>query len=1139
MCHWAGSWYAECALTCATSADCPAEGQPVCGDGGVDQWSCDPDGVCVVEHTPCGPEALSCLELDGGPTCVGCATDADCDPPSCVDGDVLLERECTPEHACAGVEVPCAAQSGCVLEAPGPDETHFWQDYGCVDDACALAAETECPLGCSEEPPGGCITCVDDGDCADAEICVHGGTVDAYCGCTDDTACENGGVPWCTGPDELVGWTCQFFECVDKYVDCLGDGKICVDSAEGAACAGCTGDADCGDGEVCLYPGQDEAACACVSGDACPGGTGGCCSAEESWGCEDALCQACVCLHGPECCDQADDYWNPYCAGVAAQECAGYCPCDDSPCCEPHTGGGCAEAACESCVCADMPSCCSGEWTAECATLAALGTCAGVCPCAGPCCDAHASPGCDDYPCQACVCSQEPYCCGDAGEWNYQCAADARGLCADACACAERGPCCLGHEGQGCEEPLCEACVCDLDPSCCTTEWTAACAALAGGAQCAETCGCPGGCCEAGTDPGCVDTACMECVCDGYAPGCCLDGWGADCADYAMNECNPTCGCDDWLDCASPHETPGCGEPLCADCVCDVLPSCCSGAWTQDCAIKARTACGDVCPIDGPCCVGGEHGDCSSPTCEACVGGYFSLCVGLGLEGAWSEMCANFATYLCGEACDCDADCCASQGGQGCATDSGEFCGCVDASDCPASTCGGLGGTTWECADGRCVAADFLCAGATPLCGLDEAGAASCGACNANRDGCPSGQCLDPGTPDARCACATAADCGVPACMGDVAANPACIASGCEWVEEDCAGPAGGCGIVGAAAACLPCSDGTLMLCGDPPPICPPGEVVTVQLGCWTCVDPNTCDPNACYKSSACGPGEYCAQAPGDCTLVVGSCAPMPAECPDTYEPVCACNNSSSFINACVAAQAGKNVGTAGLCNAHCVSNDDCPLGTFFPDGICYKGPDKCGTTIGTCQPDPALHSVYDPVCGCDGVSYFNVKYAIQAGISWSSVPGPCGTDPCVTSADCAGDHYCAKPAGSCVVAGDCVKRPAPCTDDGSILCGCDGTGYENACAAAQQGASVSYAGKCIVANLPCQSNQDCWPDQYCGKSTGQCDAAGWCMTKPPSCPPLFLEPVCGCDGVEYLDFCQAQLAGVSVDHTGPCPPGH
>ncbi len=231
------------------------------------------------------------------------------------------------------------------------------------------------------------------------------------------------------------------------------------------------------------------------------------------------------------------------------------------------------------------------------------------------------------------------------------------------------------------------------------------------------------------------------------------------------------------------------------------------------------------------------------------------------------------------------------------------------------------------------------------------------------------------------------------------------------------------------------------------------------------------------------------------------------------------------------------NVGKAGLCNGGCQSNEDCPLGTFFPDGICLKGADKCGS-IGTCQPEPTLPHAYAPYCGCDGVSYFTVQHATLAGVSFSSTPGHCGTDPCVTNEGCAPNEYCAKPSGACVVQGECVQRPEACGDGPSILCGCDGTGYQNACAAAQAGASVAYTGKCTSGSLPCQSNQDCWPYQYCGKDLGQCDAAGSCVTKPDSCPPFFLDPVCGCDGVEYSGFCEVALAGASVANMGQCPAG-
>jgi hypothetical protein len=66
-----------------------------------------------------------------------------------------------------------------------------------------------------------------------------------------------------------------------------------------------------------------------------------------------------------------------------------------------------------------------------------------------------------------------------------------------------------------------------------------------------------------------------------------------------------------------------------------------------------------------------------------------------------------------------------------------------------------------------------------------------------------------------------------------------------------------------------------------------------------------------------------------------------------------------------------------------------------------------------------------------------------------------------------------------------------------------------------------------------CSASVACQPDSFCNLAS--CDAPrGQCALKAITCPQNF-NPVCGCDGVSYLNLCRMQLAGASLLHLGEC----
>jgi hypothetical protein len=302
----------------------------------------------------------------------------------------------------------------------------------------------------------------------------------------------------------------------------------------------------------------------------------------------------------------------------------------------------------------------------------------------------------------------------------------------------------------------------------------------------------------------------------------------------------------------------------------------------------------------------------------------------------------------------------------------------------------------------------------------------------------------------------------------------------------------------------------------------------------------NTCGGIAGFP---CDEGEFCDHGAGACNIADagGQCVAMPEACPEIFDPVCGCNGKT-YSNDCERIRAGAQKDHDGPCQP-----DFCDGFAGFPceDGqFCDHPAGTCNVAdgAGVCVAVPgACAAVFDPVCGCDGVTYGNDCERIRAGAQ-KDHDGECQrVDVCggIAGIPCDAGQICDLPAGKCEFAdlqGVCVPRPQGCPDVWDPVCGCDGVTYGNDCERLSAGAQEDHDGACInicggIAGFPCDEGE------FCDHGAGTCNianAAGQCVAVPVACPEIF-DPVCGCDGVTYGNDCERLRAGAQKDHDGPC----
>lgn len=142
--------------------------------------------------------------------------------------------------------------------------------------------------------------------------------------------------------------------------------------------------------------------------------------------------------------------------------------------------------------------------------------------------------------------------------------------------------------------------------------------------------------------------------------------------------------------------------------------------------------------------------------------------------------------------------------------------------------------------------------------------------------------------------------------------------------------------------------------------------------------------------------------------------------------------------------------GGGGATATACSGDDHAPCAS---DQFCAA----LGCGVGLCKPKPAEGAGFDPVCGCDGVTYYNATIAARRRVSVFTA-GRCPALTAVTCGDaggveCDGGLYCSYElagADKCVVqekAGTCWGLPANCSTANPTASTCD-PGCLSVCAA-------------------------------------------------------------------------------------------
>lgn len=157
----------------------------------------------------------------------------------------------------------------------------------------------------------------------------------------------------------------------------------------------------------------------------------------------------------------------------------------------------------------------------------------------------------------------------------------------------------------------------------------------------------------------------------------------------------------------------------------------------------------------------------------------------------------------------------------------------------------------------------------------------------------------------------------------------------------------------------------------------------------------------------------------------------------------------------------------------------------------------------------------------------------------------------------CRPGYVCCESCQSCTLSdeydaycpSDCELPQPPrepcreCEQDKETMYCPRGTAGSAMCVWMDDGSCAWQPARCYPVNMPCGESigDSCQAWEYCGApECGIGDNVGYCFIRPSierDCPriPEPQEPVCGCDGNDYDNYCLAHAAGTNVAYKGTC----